>query len=54
MSGEVIGRLPYGFPKLLVSSARPALLAELAGKTDVILIPPSSISLVSMGSRKGC
>jgi uncharacterized protein (UPF0261 family) len=37
--GEVIGDLPYGFPKLLVSSARPALLAELAGKTDVMLYP---------------
>ncbi len=37
--GDVIADLPYGFPKLLVSSARPALLAELAGKTDIMLYP---------------
>ncbi|MDC9811078.1 Tm-1-like ATP-binding domain-containing protein [Rhizobium binxianense] len=37
--GEVIADLPFGFPKLLVSSARPALLAELAGKSDVLLYP---------------
>ncbi|MCA0000307.1 MULTISPECIES: Tm-1-like ATP-binding domain-containing protein [unclassified Mesorhizobium] len=37
--GEVVADLPYGFPKLLVSSARPALLAELAGKLDVLLYP---------------
>ncbi len=37
--GEVIADLPFGFPKLLVSSARPALLAELAAKTDVLLYP---------------
>ncbi|TCM76672.1 Tm-1-like ATP-binding domain-containing protein [Rhizobium sp. BK068] len=37
--GEVIADLPFGFPKLLVSSARPALLAELAAKSDVLLYP---------------
>ncbi|MGV3549638.1 Tm-1-like ATP-binding domain-containing protein [Rhizobium sp.] len=37
--GDVIADLPYGFPKLLVSSARPALLAELAGRADVMLYP---------------
>lgn len=37
--GDVIADLPYGFPKLLVSSARPALLAEIASKADVILYP---------------
>ncbi|WP_083361486.1 Tm-1-like ATP-binding domain-containing protein [Mesorhizobium sp. LCM 4576] len=37
--GEVIADLPYGFPKLLVSSARPALLAELAGRSDILLYP---------------
>ncbi|WP_311043991.1 Tm-1-like ATP-binding domain-containing protein [Rhizobium bangladeshense] len=37
--GEVIADLPFGFPKLLVSSARPALLAELAGKSDLLLYP---------------
>ena len=31
--------LPYGFPKLLVTSARPALLAEIATTTDTILLP---------------
>ncbi|GGI26069.1 MULTISPECIES: Tm-1-like ATP-binding domain-containing protein [Bradyrhizobium] len=37
--GEVVRDLPYGFPKLLVSSARPALLAELAVHNDIILYP---------------
>jgi uncharacterized protein (UPF0261 family) len=37
--GEVIADLPFGFPKLLVSSARPALLAELAAKSDILLYP---------------
>lgn len=37
--GEVVSDLPYGFPKLLVSSARPALLAELALHNDIILYP---------------
>ncbi|WFU23430.1 Tm-1-like ATP-binding domain-containing protein [Bradyrhizobium sp. CB1717] len=37
--GEVVSDLPYGFPKLLVSSARPALLAELALHHDIILYP---------------
>ncbi|WOH80177.1 Tm-1-like ATP-binding domain-containing protein [Bradyrhizobium sp. BEA-2-5] len=37
--GEVVSDLPYGFPKLLVSSARPALLAELAVHNDIILYP---------------
>lgn len=37
--GEVVSDLPYGFPKLLVSSARPALLAELAIHNDIILYP---------------
>lgn len=36
---EVVADLPYGFPKLLVSSARPALLTELAGKSDILLYP---------------
>jgi uncharacterized protein (UPF0261 family) len=31
--------LPYGFPKLLVTSARPALLAEIATTSDTILLP---------------
>jgi uncharacterized protein (UPF0261 family) len=31
--------LPYGFPKLLVTSARPAMLAEIATTTDMILFP---------------
>lgn len=31
--------LPYGFPKLLISSARPALLAEIATTSDTILMP---------------
>ena len=31
--------LPYGFPKLLVTSGRPALLAEIATTTDTILLP---------------
>ncbi|MCP3476087.1 Tm-1-like ATP-binding domain-containing protein [Bradyrhizobium sp. CCGUVB1N3] len=37
--GEIVSDLPYGFPKLLVSSARPALLAELAVHNDIILYP---------------
>ena len=37
--GEIVSELPYGFPKLLVTSARPALLAELAIHNDVILYP---------------
>ncbi|WP_354111729.1 Tm-1-like ATP-binding domain-containing protein [Bradyrhizobium sp. S3.12.5] len=37
--GEVVSDLPYGFPKLLVSSARPALLAELAVHNDIMLYP---------------
>ncbi|WP_445220063.1 Tm-1-like ATP-binding domain-containing protein [Bradyrhizobium sp. Pa8] len=37
--GEIVSDLPYGFPKLLVSSARPALLAELAVLNDIILYP---------------
>lgn len=36
---HVASDLPYGFPKLLVSSARPALLGELAAKSDIILYP---------------
>ena len=39
MFGEIVADLPYGFPKLLVSSARPALLAELAAKSDILLYP---------------
>ena len=31
--------LPYGFPKVLVTSARPALLAEIATTSDTILLP---------------
>jgi uncharacterized protein (UPF0261 family) len=37
--GEVVSDLPYGFPKLLISSARPALLAELAVHNDIMLYP---------------
>lgn len=37
--GELVADLPYGFPKLLISSARPAMLAELAGKSDIIIYP---------------
>ncbi|RWG06114.1 Tm-1-like ATP-binding domain-containing protein [Mesorhizobium sp.] len=37
--GEVVADLPYGFPKLLISSARPGLLAELAAKNDIMLYP---------------
>lgn len=37
--GEIVSDLPYGFPKLLVSSARPALLTELAVHNDIILYP---------------
>lgn len=31
--------LPYGFPKVLISSARPALLTEIATTSDTILMP---------------
>lgn len=31
--------LPYGFPKVLISSGRPALLAEIATTSDTILMP---------------
>ncbi len=31
--------LPYGFPKVLISSGRPALLAEIATTSDTILLP---------------
>lgn len=31
--------LPYGFPKVLISSGRPALLAEIAMTSDTILMP---------------
>ena len=31
--------LPYGFPKMLITSARPALLAEIATTSDTILLP---------------
>lgn len=31
--------LPYGFPRVLVTSARPAMLAEFAAQADVILYP---------------
>lgn len=31
--------LPFGFPKLLVSSARPALLGDIASRSDMILMP---------------
>ncbi|MFI0846537.1 Tm-1-like ATP-binding domain-containing protein [Mesorhizobium sp. IMUNJ 23232] len=37
--GEAVADLPYGFPKLLVSSARPALLADLAARSDILLYP---------------
>ncbi|MEY9104195.1 uncharacterized protein (UPF0261 family) [Bradyrhizobium yuanmingense] len=37
--GEIASDLPYGFPKLLVTSARPALLAELATHHDIVLYP---------------
>ncbi len=37
--GEFVSELPYGFPKILVSSARPALLAKLATHSDIILYP---------------
>lgn len=36
---EITKDLPYGFPKLLISSARPALLAEIATTSDTILMP---------------
>lgn len=35
--GEAISELPFGFPKLLVSSARPALLADLGSKSDIMI-----------------
>ncbi|WP_371229248.1 Tm-1-like ATP-binding domain-containing protein [Roseovarius sp. 2305UL8-3] len=31
--------LPFGFPKVLISSGRPALLAEIATTSDTILMP---------------
>lgn len=31
--------LPFGFPKLLVSSARPALLGDIVSHSDMILMP---------------
>jgi uncharacterized protein (UPF0261 family) len=34
--GLIVSDLPYGFPKMLVSSARPALLADLARTNDLI------------------
>jgi uncharacterized protein (UPF0261 family) len=37
--GAIVGDLPYGFPRLLISSARPALLAELATHSDMLLYP---------------
>ena len=37
--GAIVEDLPYGFPRLLVSSARPALLAELAARSDLLLYP---------------
>jgi uncharacterized protein (UPF0261 family) len=37
--GTIVGDLPYGFPRILVSSARPALLAELAGRSDILFYP---------------
>ncbi|MCP3397137.1 MULTISPECIES: Tm-1-like ATP-binding domain-containing protein [unclassified Bradyrhizobium] len=37
--GELVSDLPYGVPKLLVSSARPAPFAELAIYNDIILYP---------------
>ena len=36
---QVTGDLPYGFPKVLITSARPALLAEIATTSDTILLP---------------
>jgi uncharacterized protein (UPF0261 family) len=37
--GAIAGDLPYGFPRILVSSARPALLAELARQSDILFYP---------------
>ena len=31
--------LPFGFPKVLITSARPALLAEIATTSDTIMLP---------------
>lgn len=36
---QITRELPYGFPKVLVTSARPALLAEIATTSDTILLP---------------
>ena len=36
---QITRGLPYGFPKVLVTSARPALLAEIATTSDTILLP---------------
>ena len=36
---EITKNLPYGFPKMLITSARPALLAEIATTSDTILLP---------------
>lgn len=37
--GAIAGDLPYGFPRILISSARPALLAELAVRSDILFYP---------------
>ena len=36
---QVVCGLPFGFPKVLITSARPALLAEIATTSDTILMP---------------
>ena len=36
---QITKNLPYGFPKMLITSARPALLAEIATTSDTILLP---------------
>ncbi len=36
---QITKNLPYGFPKMLITSARPALLAEIATTSDTILFP---------------
>lgn len=36
---QIVCDLPFGFPKVLVTSARPALLAEVATTSDTILFP---------------
>ncbi len=36
---EAVADLPFGFPKVLVSSARPQLLASFAETTDIALFP---------------